>query len=77
MQCLGSALSPTMIGGLYIIYIDISLLTPMKFDLAVLHQSLGPLTLLLRWATIVALGFQSRGCGGPRSWLIRVGVKKT
>ena len=24
----------------------------------------------------MALGFQSRGCGGPRSWLIRVGVKK-
>ena len=23
----------------------------------------------LRWATIMAFSFQSRGCGGPRSWL--------
>ena len=34
------------------------------------------LTLLLRWATIVAFSFQSLGYSGPRSWLFRGGVKK-
>ena len=43
------------------------------------RSSSGPiytLTLLLWWATIGAFSFQSLGCGGPRSWLFRGGVKK-